>query len=98
MEIDKNELQLLMVLASKAIKAIKCEPDYKKNSTLKEYAVLYNNFIAAVNNNDITKIESGFYRLSSLSRAFLETSSDWRKPCLDSIYDFESFGKKVFRY
>lgn len=98
MNMQDNELQDLVILASKAIKSIRSEPDYQESDVLKEYIVLYEYFIDAFNSNDLVKLELKFHRLSSLSRAFLETSNDWKKPCLDSMYDFEKFGKKVFKY
>ncbi len=96
MNIDNNELQHLISLASKSIKSIRSEPDYQESDVLKEYVLLYERFIDAFNSNDLAMLKLIFHRLSSLSRAFLEINSDWEKPCLNSMYDFENFGKKIF--
>ncbi len=98
MSMQDSELQSLIILASKAIKSIRSEPDYQESDVLKEYIVLYEKFIDAFDSNNLVKLELKFHRLSSLSRAFLETSNDWKKPCLDSMYDFEKSGKKFFEY
>ncbi len=98
MNIDKNELQQLMNLAFKAIKSIRSEPDYQQSEVLKEYVLHYERFINTFHSNDLEKLELMFRRLLSLSRAFLETDSDWKKPCLNSMYDFESYGRTLFRY
>ena len=98
MNVNNNELQHLVDLASMAVKSMKSEPNYQQSDVLKEYALLYESFLDNFNNNDVEKLKLRFHRLSSLSRAFLETDSDWGKPCLDSMHDFERFGKKIFKY
>lgn len=89
-------LEILKDYAFIVIESIKSDKDYQDSDVLKDYAVLYLNFINSLENNNDIYSKQKFTRIESLSRAYLEVDSDWSKPFLEKMYEFEKLGRKYY--
>lgn len=96
MNLTNSEKQALESSAILVVSLIKNSPDFLKCDVLRSYVEQYLDFIYAVRENRILESKYCFKKISSLSRAYLEIDSDWKKPFLIKMYNFEKLGKSIY--
>ncbi|WP_156286470.1 hypothetical protein [Oceanivirga salmonicida] len=82
----KKEIDMLIKQTKITINEIQKDEDYNNDKVLKEYHRDYEKVLKILLDGDIPKIEWGLKMVSHICvRGYLETCSDWSKPCLREI-------------
>lgn len=96
MNYNKVTLEMLKDYAFIVIESMKSDRDYQRSDVLKDYVVLYLNFINSIEDNYEIDSKHKFTKIESLSRAYLEVDSDWGKPFLEKMHEFEKLGRTYY--
>lgn len=77
-----KETEQIILQVRKIVNSISEYEGYEDNKVLQKYVLLYESYANALIEDDGEDIKRSYEKVSTLSRAFLETSSDWKAPFL----------------
>lgn len=86
-----HNIEEMTELAQEVLDLIQQESDYESCEVLRNYANKYQCFIELAQTRDVSKLLGCLNTLRGLARAYLEVNSDWGKPFLSKMYEFEQY-------